>query len=306
MTTPPTTSRPRLNVAQRAVGADSRQARLAQVIDEINALTGLDGVKEQLARLIAFAQLTKVKQARDLPADTLSMHMVFMGPPGTGKTEVARKVGKMLHAIGLLKVGQVIEVDRAGLVAAYAGQTAKMVDQKVNDALGGVLFIDEAYALAGIRREEPGSMPDPFGQEAIDALLKRMEDHKNNLVVIVAGYPSEMQRFLRSNVGLASRFAIRMTFENYGENELATIFMDLVARNQMTLEPEAERVFRQELKRLCAVRDDSFGNAREMRRLFEAICQAQAFRLGQQDDLDSLSNADLLRIMADDVHVATS
>jgi len=152
--------------------ASNKTTRLREVISEVNDLVGLERVKSQLNQLIAFAQLVKVKRARDLPIGPLSLHMVFMGPPGTGKTEVARKVGKMLAAIGLLRSGHLIEVDRSQLVAGYLGQTAKLVDDKISDAKDGVLFIDEAYTLAGIRRGDPSSKPDQYGQEAIDTLLK--------------------------------------------------------------------------------------------------------------------------------------
>jgi len=296
---------PRFKTSVAPGDQGSKDNRLREVMAEIDELSGLGTVKHQLEQLIAFAQVVKVKRDRDLPVNNLSMHMVFMGPPGTGKTEVARKVGKMLHSIGLLRRGHVVEVDRSQLVASYVGQTAKLVDAKVDEAKDGVLFIDEAYTLGGIRRDDPDPKPDQYGQEAIDALLKRMEDLRDRLVVIAAGYTAEMGKFLQTNVGLESRFAIRMQFESYTESDLVEIFTNIVKRNRMTTDADAERELRQEIRRLVTGRDESFGNAREMRKLFEKVCQAQAMRLGHMGNLESLSDEDLLRITVEDVRTAT-
>lgn len=284
----------------------AREEQLQTLTSEFKDLIGLDAVKNRLDQLVGLARLNVLRRDRGLPTGSQSLHMVFTGPPGTGKTEIARKVGRLLKAVGVLRDGNLVEVDRSTLVGSYEGQTAKLVAAKINEARNGVLFIDEAYALAGIKRGDSLSRTDSYGQEAIDTLLKGMEDHRDRLVVIVAGYPTEMKRFLDSNVGLASRFSLHFEFKHYTADELMEIFESFADRQQMTLSVEAAQDVRAEIKSLSKEpQDETFGNAREMRRLFERICQAQAYRLTYRNtNLEKLSNEDLSTLTRDDVRLA--
>jgi len=281
-----------------------RSKALRQVIDEIARMIGLDSVKHQLNELIAFARVVAIRRDRDLAAPSLSLHMVFSGPPGTGKTVIARKVGQLLNAIGLLKTDKFVEADRSQLVASYLGQTAKLVKDKVDEAMDGVLFIDEAYTLAG--GGGAGQAADPFGQEAVDTLLKLMEDRRDRLVVIVAGYTNEMRRFIDSNVGLKSRFTRFIEFDAYSSEDLFRIFALMADEAQYRLTPEAERLVGKHIDWLRKGADERFGNARAVRQLFESLLPIQAQRVaGLRDDLENLANEDLLTITADDVRSVT-
>jgi stage V sporulation protein K len=205
----------------------------------------------------------------------LSLHAVFYGPPGTGKTTIARLLGKVYRCLGLLKKGHLIETDRAGIVAGYVGQTAIKVDEIVKEALDGVLFIDEAYSLSAHHGGKD------FGQEAIDTLLKRMEDHRDRLVVIVAGYPDEMQEFIDSNPGLQSRFSRFFYFVHYKPEELIQIF-DIFSNNvSFVVSPEAREKLLALLKEMYESRNRSFGNGRVVRNLFEKIVERQANRIAE-------------------------
>ena len=225
-----------------------------------------------------------------LPTADMSLHMVFSGNPGTGKTTIARLMARVYHSLGILSKGQLVEVDRSGLVAGYVGQTAIKTRKVIDSALGGVLFIDEAYALNG------GGAND-FGQEAIDTLLKAMEDHRDDLVVIVAGYDGLMDEFIHSNPGLESRFNRFLHFADYTAEELLAIFRMQCEKGCYILEPEAEAPLRSLLERRMADAA-SFGNARGVRNLFEQILVRQAGRLAGQA---SVNREDLTRITAADV-----
>ncbi len=260
--------------AEAEAKAAEKEETIEEVMEKINALVGMNKIKEEIATFVNLIKVQKARQERNLPLTPLSLHCVFYGPPGTGKTTIARLLGKVYRAIGMLKKGQLIETDRAGLVAGYVGQTAIKVDEVVQKALDGVLFIDEAYSLAPDR---PGGQD--FGQEVIDTVLKRMEDHRDRLVVIVAGYTDEMKRFIESNPGLKSRFSRYFYFDHYTPDEMIAIF-DIFCKNAAyTVDDDARASMKALLEHFYALRDRSFGNGRLVRNLFEKIVERQANRI---------------------------
>lgn len=275
---------------------------LDEVLKEISDLIGMDEVKDQLNELIALGRLIALRKERDIPLEKVSLHLIFTGPPGTGKTVMARKIGKLFKAIGLLRGGQCIEVDRSKLVGMFQGQTGPLVREAVKDAVDGVLFIDEAYALAG--GTGPLATSDQYGNEAIQTLLKLMEDYRDRLVVIVAGYTNPMRRFLENNVGLKSRFTREFDFKSYTHEELFKIFQFMTDDGKYILEPDAAREAEKYIRTWDRNRED-FGNAREVRSFFERILPVQALRLAEKPNLESLSNEELLTITADDIKNAS-
>lgn len=239
---------------------------------ELNQLVGVDAVKQELRTLLNLLRVQQLRREQDMPVTAVGCHLVFAGNPGTGKTTVARILARELHRIGFCRNDQLVEVDRAGLVGGYHGQTALKVEQVVESALGGVLFIDEAYSL--VNRED-----DAFGQEAVDGLLKLMEDHRNDLVVIAAGYPDEMETFLDSNPGLRSRFSRTINFCDYTVQELLLIFRGMLTGAGLVLEESATPLLRQVLEQLKQEAGDRFANGRSVRQLFEQVQANQANRL---------------------------
>ena len=247
---------------------------LEDVLQELEGLTGLSGVKEEVRRLISFLEIQKQREGHDLPTTPLSLHMVFTGSPGTGKTTVARIVARILHALGILKKGHLVETDRSGLVGQYVGHTETKTNAIVDQALDGILFIDEAYALV------KGSEND-FGQEAIDTLVKRIEDDRHRLVVIVAGYQAEMEEFLKANTGLRSRFATFIEFKDFNGEELQAIFEAFGEKHHYRADPKALPYLKEVFEE--ARQADTFGNGRFIRNLFEGALRYQAFRLSQKE-----------------------
>lgn len=262
---------------QQAAEATQSQDALEKLLAELQELIGLREVKSEIQSLINLIKIRKLRAERGLPAMEMSYHMVFTGSPGTGKTTVARLVARIYKELGLLSKGTLVETDRSGLVAGYVGQTALKVKEVVEKAIGGVLFIDEAYSLAGA-----GAAGNDFGAEAIDTLVKLMEDHRDDLVVIVAGYTEEMKQFLASNTGLVSRFNKFIEFPDYTEEELVQIFVSMADKMAMTLTEEVTEKLQACLTGMTAGEKQIFGNARGVRNLFEKAVVYQANRLVEQ------------------------
>lgn len=265
------------------------------LLAELNKMTGLHSVKAEIEKLMRLAEANKLRADRGVSSTPPSMHLVFTGNPGTGKTTVARLVGELFASLGYLHSGHMIETDRAGLVAGYVGGTAQKTKDVVNAALGGVLFIDEAYSLV---KEETGS---DYGPEAIDALLKEMEDHRQRLCVIIAGYPKQIRSFVHSNPGLRSRFTRYIDFEDYDAAELYHILLGICDQSKFKLTNDASKIAEKQLAEAHEEGITQAGNGRFSRNLFEAALEFQALRMAAASQ-----NVDVMELEASDIEQAFS
>ena len=264
--------------------------KIEDLLAELDTYIGLNVVKDEVHDLINMVQVYKLREQHDLPTTDMSLHMVFTGNPGTGKTMMARMMARIYRSLGILSKGQLVEVDRSGLVAGYVGQTAIKTQKVIQKALGGVLFIDEAYALNGKSEND-------FGQEAIDTILKAMEDHRDDLVVIVAGYTDLMDRFIHSNPGLESRFNRFLLFEDYTPDEMLDIFKMQCKKGCYQLSDGVEELVRDYITEENGD-PETFGNARGVRNIFEHILVAQNNRLAA---METVTKEDLMTLTQDDV-----
>ena len=262
------------------------------ILKELDSLVGLNTVKKLVRELQAFVEIQKRREDAKLATEPLVLHMIFKGNPGTGKTTVARIIGKLMKEIGVLQKGHILELERADLVGEYIGHTAQKTKDQLKKALGGVMFVDEAYSLAR------GGEKD-FGKEAIDTMVKYMEDHKNNLILILAGYEEEMTNFLKINPGLKSRFPIHIDFPDYNISELLSIGDQMLKEREYELDSEARDELTKILIRKLTGQSRYEGNARLVRNLIEKAIRKQALRLinvnnTKREDLILITKADIL------------
>lgn len=279
-------------LASREIAEKNNTESVEEILNEINELIGLESVKKLIYEIIAYSEIQKIRKQEGLKTDSLVMHMIFKGNPGTGKTTIARLLGRLYKAMGILEKGHLIEIERADLVGEYIGHTAIKVKEQVKNALGGILFIDEAYSLAR------GGEKD-FGKEAIDAMVKAMEDHKDNLILILAGYHKEMEDFIMTNPGLRSRFPITILFEDYTIDELVQIAELMVERREYKMSKAAKAKLYNLLSLKRRADGDHSGNARLVRNMIEKAIRKQAVRLSNQaiysrEDLITLSREDFM------------
>ena len=277
----------------QAAQAEEKPEAIEDLKKELEGYIGLETVKKEVDSLINLVTIQKLRKENGLPVNDLSLHMVFSGNPGTGKTMIARLMARIYKSLGILSKGHLVEVDRSGLVAGYVGQTAIKTSEIIEKAKGGVLFIDEAYALTNRGGTD-------YGQEAVDTLLKAMEDNRDDLVVIVAGYIELMEEFVHSNPGLESRFNRFLHFPDYSVDEMMAIFDMRCSQNSYTLSDDARDLLRS-LLALYSLDVKGFGNARGVRNLFERAVSAQANRLATDPEI---TKEDLMLLTADDIRAA--
>ncbi|MFD2673020.1 AAA family ATPase [Marinicrinis sediminis] len=270
----------------------STEEETTQLFEDLHQLIGLENVKQLVYEIYALLQIRKFRQEEGLNVESHVYHMIFKGNPGTGKTTVARMIAKLFQAMGVLSKGHLIEVERADLVGEYIGHTALKTRELVKKAMGGILFIDEAYSLAR------GGEKD-FGKEAIDALVKAMEDHKNQFILILAGYPDEIDDFLQTNPGLPSRFPIQVEFSDYSVEQLMQICSQMVELRDYRLHPNATQKLKQHMLKVKQEQQLSFSNARYIRNQIEKAIRFQAVRLLEQH-VQSPQRADLMLLKAED------
>ncbi|MEG1890519.1 MAG: AAA family ATPase [Clostridia bacterium] len=279
--------------AAKAEQEANKPEKIEDLKKELEEYIGLSTVKKEVESLINLVMVQKLRRQNDLPVEELSLHMVFSGNPGTGKTMIARLMSRIYKSLGILSKGQLVEVDRSGLVAGFVGQTAIKTDEVIKKALGGVLFIDEAYALTNRGGND-------YGQEAVDTLLKAMEDHRDDLIVIVAGYIELMEDFVHSNPGLESRFNRFLHFSDYTVQEMLDIFDMRCRKSGYTLAEDARDLLKS-LLALYSLDEKGFGNARGVRNLFERAVSAQANRLAKEE---TITREELLLLNSDDIRTA--
>ena len=265
---------------------------LEQLMEELNTLVGLKSVKQDLTNLINLVKIRKLREERGMKQPDITLHLVFSGNPGTGKTTVARLLAKIYKALGVVSEGQLVEVDRSGLVAGYVGQTATQTAEVVESAIGGILFIDEAYTLI------KGGDEKDFGQEAVDTLLKLMEDNRDDLIVIVAGYTDKMEEFVNSNPGLKSRFNKYIFFNDYSGSELTEIFNNMAKKQEYDTDKEAGAFVEDYLTKKATAHEENFANAREARNYLERCIERQATRIVE---IENISDDDLRTLTLPDV-----
>ena len=278
--------------------AEAPQEPEKDPMEELDQLIGLESIKSDVKELMDFVKIQKMRKDQGLKSVPVSLHLVFTGNPGTGKTTVARIIGRLYKQIGVLSKGQLVETDRSGLVAGFVGQTALKTQEKIKAAMGGVLFIDEAYALTSNEQ-------DTFGQESVDTILKAMEDHRDDLVVIVAGYTAPMEKFINSNPGLKSRFNKYIEFPDYTTDELEQIFYMNCEKYDYVVEEEVKHQIRSLIVLRKLQQLENFANAREIRNMFEEIITNQARRVAAmenptQEDMMKITLEDLVERKEDD------
>lgn len=284
------------SAGKAAMEAEGLQAEpeetLEQLMEELNSLIGLKSVKQDLMNLINLVKVRKLREERGMKQPDITLHLVFSGNPGTGKTTVARLLAKIYKVLGVVSEGQLIEVDRSNLVAGYIGQTATQTAEIVESAIGGILFIDEAYTLT------KGGDEKDFGQEAVDTLLKLMEDNRDDLIVIVAGYTDKMEEFVNSNPGLKSRFNKYIFFNDYSGKELTSIYNFMAKNQEYMTDEESSKYVQEYLTKRAKAHEENFANAREVRNYLERCIERQASRIV---DIENISDDDLKTLTIDDV-----
>ncbi len=261
------------------VKEDEKPKTLEELMEELDSLIGLDAVKQDLTNLINLVKVRKMREERGMKQPDITLHLVFSGNPGTGKTTVARLLAKIYKALGVVSGGQLVEVDRSDLVVGYIGQTAAKTAEVIDSAIGGILFIDEAYTLTAGKDEKD------FGKEALDTLLKRMEDNRDDLIVIVAGYTEQMEEFVNSNPGLKSRFNKNIFFKDYSGEELYKIFESMCKKQEYSPDDEAAAYIQRYLNTRARAHEPNFANAREVRNYIERCIERQASRIVTEKDV---------------------